>query len=169
VAAKLELVPSEDAACVVLSNRANSRAFVDALCDRLLQTVLPGWPGIPAIPDPIPQPLAPIGDYAGQWRGDLIAQGRRVPVRLIIEAGQRASLAIDRGPEVPITELGLVDGVITGSSRGDIGSPDTRRNHVDTLALQLVLRGGAIDGEIIATNATATLPHWVELRRPASD
>jgi CubicO group peptidase (beta-lactamase class C family) len=165
VAAKLALIPSHDAACVVLANRANARAFVDALCDRMLQTLVPDWHGIVNLPGPAPGPLAPRADYAGTWRGELVAQGRRVPVRLIIDGERQGQIAIGDGPAMPIKDLGLSDGVITGDSKGEIGSPDTRRNRVDVLALRLVLRGPILDGEIIAWDDNASLPHWVALRR----
>jgi CubicO group peptidase (beta-lactamase class C family) len=160
------LVPSLDIACVVLSNR-RSPTFLAGVRDRMLQTVAPRWHGIPEPATSPLQPLAPLADYVGEWRGELIAQGRPVAVSLTIERDRRGSLAIDHGPAAPITEFGLIDGSLSGETKGEIGSPDTRRKHLTALSLSLKLRNNVIDGEIIAFALTdkhmTILPHWVEL------
>lgn len=166
VAAQLTLLPAHDAACVVLSNRRNDRPFIDAICDRMLRTVVPGWRGIPSGPDPEPRPLAPLADYAGTWRGELIAQRRHIPVRLTIEDERHAQLAIAGARSAPLRDLGLLDGLLVGDTTGDIASPDVRRNRLTALSLKLKLRGDVLDGEIIASSPDATLPARVELRRP---
>jgi CubicO group peptidase (beta-lactamase class C family) len=165
VAAQLVLVPSRDAACVVLSNRRNDRPFIEAVCDRLLQTVMPEWRGVRVPPEPGVQPVAPLADYAGTWHGQMIAQRRPVAVALTIDGDRQGTLAIADGPAAPITDLGLSDGVLVGDTRGDLGSPDSRRNHVATLSVRLKLRGAVLDGEIIGAEDDATLPNWVELHR----
>jgi CubicO group peptidase (beta-lactamase class C family) len=169
VAAEFVLVPSHDVACVVLSNRSSDRAFIEALRNRMLQTVVPSWDGIPMPADPELKPFTPLADYVGDWRGALLAQGQRVPVTLIIDGDRQGSLAVGTGPATPITDLGLLDGLISGDSKGDIGSPDTRREHLEKLNLSLKLRGTMIDGEIIAwdksTRRMVILPYWVELHR----
>jgi CubicO group peptidase (beta-lactamase class C family) len=169
VASEFVLVPAHDAACIVLSNRSTDRAFLEAVRDRLLRSIVPAWHGIPDPPQPALAPLAPLADYAGDWRGTLLAQGRRVAIRLTIEAPSRGSLAVGDAPAVPITDLGLLDGLISGDTRGDLGSPDTRRYPLDQLNLTLKLRGATIDGEIVAWEKTrrnmAIFPYWVELRR----
>jgi CubicO group peptidase (beta-lactamase class C family) len=165
VAAQIVLLPSRDAGCVVLSNRSNDRPFIDSVCRRMLQTIVPAWRGIQEPPDPGVQPLVPLVDYTGHWHGQMIAQRRPVAIRLTITGDRRGTLAIGDGPATPITDLGLSDGVLVGDARGDLGSPDSRRNHVEALALKLTLRGTVLDGEIIGAEAHATLPNWVELRR----
>jgi CubicO group peptidase (beta-lactamase class C family) len=165
VAAQLVLVPARDAACVVLSNRRNNRPFIESVCDRMLQTVLSEWRGWRPPPDPGVQPLAPLADYAGRWHGEMIAQGRRVPVNLTIDGDRQGTLAIDAGVASPIRDLGLYGDLLVGDTTGDIGSPDARRNRVDTVSLKLKLRGDVLDGELIGAEDDATLPNWVELRR----
>jgi CubicO group peptidase (beta-lactamase class C family) len=165
VAASLVLVPSSDAACVVVSNRRNNRDFIDGVCDRMLRTVVPDWRGFPSSPDPVPQPLEPFDDYHGDWQGVLIAEQRRLPLRLLIGSDRQGHLAFGDGPAAPITGFALVDGFVVGDSVGDIDTPDVRRNQLHELRLKLKLRGNVLDGEIIASAPDATLPHRVELQR----
>jgi hypothetical protein len=166
VAAELVLVPSLDIACVVLSNRRN-HDFLVAVRDRMLRTVAAHWHGVQEPAESKLQPLAPLADYAGEWRGELIAQGRHLAVSLIIDRNRQGSLAIEHGPAAPIKDLGVMDGLISGDTTGEIGSPDTRREHLTALSLGLKLRGKVIDGEIIAWRMTdkhmTILPHWVQL------
>jgi CubicO group peptidase (beta-lactamase class C family) len=173
VAAEFVLVPDADVACVVLSNRRGDRAFFERVRDRLLRTRMPDWDGIAPPSDPPSRPLSPLAAYQGTWRGTLLAQGREVPVVLDIASASRATLSLGDGPARPVAELGLVDGLLSGDSEGDIGSPDARREGVTRIALNLKLRDGRIDGEIIAWRKTSSnmtmLPHWTVLRKAASD
>lgn len=93
-----------------------------------------------------------------------------MPVELRIAPDRSGTLAIGAGPAAPIKDLGLTDGLLSGDSRGDIGSPDTRRHHLEQISLNLKLRGARIDGEIFAWKITdremTILPHWTTLRRP---
>jgi CubicO group peptidase (beta-lactamase class C family) len=169
VSTEFGLVPSADAACIVLSNRRGSRAFLESVRDRMLRTVVPGWTGIPPTPAGSLVPLAPLPDYAGTWRGMLHAPGRDVPVVLAIRGADDATLSVDGHPPQPVTDLGLIDGLLNGDSLGDIGSADTRREGVRKLSLNLKYRGDRIDGEIIAWRKESwnmtILPHWTELHR----
>jgi len=149
VATEFVLVPSADAAVVVLSNR-RGRQFLESVRDRLLRSVVPGWSGLPAPPNPTPQPLDPAAAYTGTWRGTLVAQRRLVPAVLVITGPDQGTLSVAGRPPQPITGLALVDGRISGDTVGDIGSPDTRREGLTQLSLDLALRPGRIDGDVIA-------------------
>lgn len=169
VATEFVLVPSFDVACIVLSNRRDSHAFLESVRDRMLRTVLPAWTKIPPTPAGSLAPLAPVSAYLGTWRGTLLAQGREVPVVLAIGSADAATLSVDGHAAEPVTSLGLIDGLLNGDSVGDIGSPDTQREDVRKLALNLKYRGDRINGEIIAWRKESwnmtILPHWVELHR----
>lgn len=178
VAAEFVLVPEAGAAAVVVSNRRGDRAFFESLRDRMLRSVVPGWRGIPAAPQPGVVPLAPLRDYLGQWRGTLLAQGRQVPIRLSIAGAGDARLSLDGGPDAPVEDIGLVDGRLSGDVHAAIDAPDARRERLERLSLDLTLRGDRIDGEIVAWRKTSTnmtiLPFWTRLRRaearaPAAD
>lgn len=167
VSADFVLVPSQHVAYVMVSNRHGNRAFFDELRDRTMRTVLPSWHGLPAQQDPPLAPLAPLKAYVGQWQGTLRGQGRIVPVTLTIAPDAKGTLSVDGGPAQPITDLGLIDGWISGDTKGDIGSADTQRWNLDKLSLSLKLRDRRIDGEIIAWQKTVdnmtVLPYWTQL------
>lgn len=163
------LLPGEDVACIVLSNRRSSEDFVQKLRDRMIRTLVPDWHGIPSQPNPPLLPLRPLASYVGEWRGTLLAQGKHTPVALTITPDGQGGLSLhDRTPQ-PITDLGLLDGLISGHSQGQIGSPDTLRENLEKLELNLKLRGQRIDGEIVAWRKTSEnmtiLPFWVQLER----
>ncbi|TKR33301.1 beta-lactamase family protein [Luteimonas gilva] len=169
VKAEFVLVPSADAAVIVLSNRRGPKGFIDGVRDRLLKTVVPSWTELPSTPNSPLQPLQPVKDYRGQWRGTMLAQGKRVPITLAIAADGTGTLSVDGGAARPIADFGLIDGLISGESHGDVDSPDTRRERLDQLSLGLKLRGDRIDGEIVAYRLTsehmAIYPYWTELER----
>ncbi|HJR73613.1 MAG TPA: serine hydrolase domain-containing protein [Luteimonas sp.] len=169
VKAEFVLVPSAGAAVVVLSNRRGPKGFIDGVRDRLLKTVVPDWTALPFTPNAPLQPLQPVKDYRGQWRGTMLAQGKRVPVVLAIADDGKGTLSVGGGPARPIADFGTIDGVLSGESHGDVGSPDTRREGLDQLSLGLKLRGDRIDGEIVAWRLTsehmAIYPYWTDLER----
>jgi CubicO group peptidase (beta-lactamase class C family) len=168
VATDLVLVPSLDVACVVLSNQRD-RKFLSALRDRLLQAAIPGWHVALDLPDPALQPVEPLASYLGTWRGTLRAQGADVPVALTIAADRSGTLAVGDSPPVPISQLGLSEGRLSGDIRGDIGSPDARAHRLDQVSLDLRLHGDVLDGDIQAWRVTdremTILPHRAVLGR----
>src|SRR5690606_14315609 len=101
--------------------------------------------------------------------GTLLAQGKHVPVQLVIAGDGQGTLKIGDQPARPITDLGLIEGWISGDSQGDISSANTRRDGLDQLALSLKRRGDRIEGEIVAWRKTSTRmvmwPFWTELAR----
>ncbi|MGX5729517.1 serine hydrolase domain-containing protein [Pseudoxanthomonas beigongshangi] len=173
VNAEFVLVPSADAAVIVLSNQRGAPGFIGDVRDRLLKTVVPGWTTLPRPANPPLLPLQPLQDYRGTWRGTLLAQGKRLPTVLAISEDGKATLSVGDGPANPITDFGLIDGLVSGEVKGDIGSPDTRREGLDQLSLALKLRGNRIDGEIVAWRKTsesmAMFPYWTDLERTSDD
>ncbi|TWI04616.1 CubicO group peptidase (beta-lactamase class C family) [Luteimonas cucumeris] len=163
------LLPGEDVAAIVLSNRRSQNDFIEKLRDRMIRTVVPEWHGIPSPPNASLLPLDPLADYAGEWRGTVLAQGRHVPVVLTITPQGQGSLSLHGRAAQPIDKLGLVDGLISGDIKGQVGSPDELRENLDDLALNLKLRGDRIDGEIVAWRKTSEnmtfLPFWTALER----
>ncbi|MGQ4659567.1 serine hydrolase [Lysobacter sp. F6437] len=169
VVTEFALVPEADAAVVVLSNHGGSHQFLDTLRDRLLRTVVPGWQGMPGSPQSPLQPLQPASAYAGTWRGVVQAQGQRIPATLVITPRGTGTFTLRNRSPQPISDLGLIDGLVNGEVSGDIDSPDTRRESLDTLALNLKLRGDRLDGEVIAwrktSNKMTILPFRTDLHR----
>ncbi len=163
------LVPSAGVACIVLSNRRGGPSFIEGVRDRMLRTAIPDWQGIPNPPNPPLLPLKPTKNYAGRWAGTMLAQGKRLPVVLSIDDASKGTLSVGNGTPQPIADFGLIDGVVSGESHGDVGSPDTLRERLNQLSLGLKLRGDRMDGEIVAWRKTsesmAMFPYWVELER----
>lgn len=166
VKAEFVLIPGKDLGVVVLSNRHADQPFVEGIRDRLIRSVLPDWPGLAPVDTPLlPVPAAGVGT----WSGTLWAQGRAIPVQLVITGPKSATIALGDGPVQPVTDLGLSDGALSGDAKGDIDAPDARREGLHQVSLNLRLRGDVIDGETIAWfkngSRMAVLPYWTKLTR----
>ncbi|OOG39625.1 hypothetical protein B0E52_13140 [Rhodanobacter sp. C06] len=169
VRSEFVLVPGADAACVVLSNRHSDREFIEKLRDRLLASVVPGWPGIPFYNTPAPAPLHPAGEYAGEWKGSLTAQGKTVPVALRISPDGKATFAVGDAPAAVLEGLGLLDKRFVGDTTGMIEAPDAEREHLRKISLDMRRDGERLVGEAvawrIAVDRMAIVPYHMELRR----
>lgn len=172
VRSEFVLVPDADVACVILSNRHSDREFIEKLRDRLLASVVPGWPGIPFYNTPTPAPLHPAGEYAGEWKGALTTQGKAVPVVLRIAPSGKATFAIGDAPAVAIDGLGLLDQRLVGDTTGVIKAPDAEREHLRKISLDMRRDGERLAGEAVAwritANRMAIVPYHMELRRLAA-
>ena len=167
VVAVMMLLPSRDIACVVLTNHDDDHDLVERIRDAALRTLVPTWrwQSLPAAPaQPLPQ------DYRGTWRGKVHDGENEIPVALSI-AERAASLQIDRQAPQPIAQLGLVEGVLTGTTRGKLEFPAAKAAQADGLSLRLRLRGSKLAGEIgteVPIPRAAVpghLPFWAELSR----
>ncbi|HEY4145967.1 serine hydrolase domain-containing protein [Pinirhizobacter sp.] len=167
VNAEFVLVPGFDVACIVLNNRHSDGEFITSVRDRLIRAVAPSWQGIPKQPVAAPAPLT--AEYQGTWRGTVQAQGHRVNATLVIDKQGKSTFAIEGQLPAPITDLGIVDGWISGDTTGGTGAPDAERAKLTKLSLSLKLRGDRIDGEIDAWDKTparmTVLPFWAKLTR----
>jgi CubicO group peptidase (beta-lactamase class C family) len=161
------LLPSRDISCVVLTNQDADQDLVERIRDALIRTLVPrwGWKSFASLP---PQPLPE--SYRGKWRGILHDGDRTVPLSLLI-ADKESTLRIQGQNAESISDLGLVEEMMVGKTRGDLGLPTTRAAKADTLSLRLKLRGPKLEGEIGAEapipNAKDPehLPFWAEFSR----
>jgi CubicO group peptidase (beta-lactamase class C family) len=173
VRSEFVLVPDADVACVILSNRRTDGAFIGKLRDRLLASVVPGWAGIPTY-GPTTDPLQPADDYAGEWTGSLVAQGKTVPVVMRISADGKGTFELGDAPAAGIDGLGLQDGRLVGDTSGVVDAPDAQREHLRKISLDVRRDGGRLLGEAVAWRVTASrmavVPYRIELdRRPGSE
>jgi hypothetical protein len=108
--------------------------------------------------------------YCGKWQGILHDGDRTVALSLLI-ADKESTLRIQGQNAESITDSGLVEAMMVGKARGDLGLPATRAAKADTLSLRLKLRGPKLEGEI---GAEAPIPHakgpehipfWAEFSR----
>ncbi|WP_250628114.1 serine hydrolase domain-containing protein [Pinirhizobacter soli] len=167
VDAEFVLLPGADVACIVLNNRHADEDFITGVRDRLIQAIAPSWKGIPKPPVSAPMPLT--ADYQGTWQGTVQAQGHRVNATLVIDKQGKGTFAIEGQSPAPITDLGIVDGWLSGDTTGRTGASDAERAKLTKLSLGLKLRGDTIDGEIDAWDKTPAsmtiLPFWAKLTR----
>jgi CubicO group peptidase (beta-lactamase class C family) len=146
------LLPSRDISCVVLTNHDNDHELVERIRDAAIRTLVAEW-SWKSVSPPFPERLPEI--YHGNWRGRLHDGDRVVPLTLSI-AEKESTLQIQEEKPEPISELGLVEGMMLGKTRGDLGLPATRAVKADGLSLWLQLRASKLEGEI---GAEAPIPH----------
>ncbi|SEJ51349.1 serine hydrolase domain-containing protein [Frateuria terrea] len=170
VRSEFVLVPSADVGCVVLSNSRADREFIDKVRDRLVASLVPGWPGL-SFGTPKPVPLHSAGEYAGAWKGVLTAQGKAIPVALRIWPDGKATFAVGQAPAAGVDGLGRVDKRLVGDTTGVIEAPDAEREHLQKLSLDVRRDGDRLLGEAVAWRVTADrmaiVPYHMELKRLA--
>jgi CubicO group peptidase (beta-lactamase class C family) len=161
------LLPSRDISCVVLTNHDDDQELVGRIRDAAIRTLVPEWSWKSLSPPPserLPE------TYRGRWRGRLHDGDRVVPLTLSI-AEKQSTLRIQGEKPEPISDLGLVQGIMEGKTRGDLGLPSSRTAKADRLSLRLRLRGSKLEGEIGAevpiphAKDPEHLPFWAEFSR----
>lgn len=166
VATALRMVPSENLACMVLTNRSDGDELCQSVCAEILSTYLPEWRQLEDNSGPSPSPFVITPGLGGHWRGRLTNDGAKMRVRLKIESSDSALLQLDDKPAEKITEMHLEGVGFTGASTGVIESPDARRTGAKTLRLKLIPREGMLVGRILATDSkTVMLPYVLSLNR----
>jgi CubicO group peptidase (beta-lactamase class C family) len=166
VATALRMVPSEDLACLVLTNRSDGGELCQKVCNEILSGYLHEWRQPEESSGPSPSPFVISPGFGGHWRGTLTNDGAKMQVRLDIESSDSATLQLDDKPAEKITAMHLEGVGFTGASNGVIESPDARRTGAKTLSLKLIPHEGMLVGRILATDSkTATLPYVLSLNR----
>ena len=169
VATVLNMVPSEDLACLVLTNRTNGRELCTRLCNDVLSTYLPQWSQPEDNCGSSPSPFVINPEVSGHWQGTLTNDGAKMQVRLNIESSDSATLQLGQMPAEKITELHSEGVGFTGVSTGVIESPDARGTGAKTLSLKLIPHEGMLVGRILAADSkTVTLPYILRLNRAAA-
>ncbi len=72
VATALYMVPSENLACLVLTNRTDGRELCSSVSNEILSTYLPEWRPPTETVGPSPAPFVITPELGGRWRGTLI-------------------------------------------------------------------------------------------------
>jgi hypothetical protein len=166
VATALYMVPSEDLACLVLTNRSDGRELCSSVCNEILSSYLPEWHRPEETSGPAPSPFVITAELGGRWQGTLTNGGAKMQVRLNLESTDSATLQLDEKPAEKITELHLEGAGFTGASAGLIESPDAIRAGAKTLSLKLIPHEERLVGRILATDSkTVMLPYVLSLSR----
>jgi CubicO group peptidase (beta-lactamase class C family) len=162
------MVPGADVACIVLSNRHSNRKFIGKVRDRLIASLVPGWSGVPGY-TATPAPLHHAGEYAGTWKGSVIAQGKVIPAVLRISPDAKATFALGDADAVGVEGLALLDERLVGDTTGVIDAPDAKREHLRKIALDMRRDGDRLVGEAVAWRKTADrmaiVPYRIDLTR----
>jgi hypothetical protein len=161
------LLPSRDISCVVLTNHDDDQELVDRIRDAAIRTLVPEWTWKSLSPPPserLPE------TYRGKWQGRLHDGDKVVPLTLSISEAESTLCIQGQKPEL-ISDLGLVEGMMRGKTRGDLGLSAARAAKAVGLSLRLQLRGSKLEGEIGAEapipNAREPdhVPFWAEFSR----
>ena len=171
VATVLYMIPSENLACLVLTNRADARELAHSVCDQILVSYLPEWIAPEENADLPPSRFVVTREFGGRWAGMLTDGGANMRVKLDIESGDSATLALDEKPAEKITEMQSEGIAFTGTSTGLIESDDAIRNKAKTLKIKLIPHEGKLVGRIIAEDGkpgsmpSVMLPYVLSLNR----
>jgi len=170
VATTMYMVPSENLACLVLTNRSDGREFVFSICDQMLATILPGWTEPDETVGPSRSPFTVTPEVLGLWEGTLGNGGADMRARLEIKSSDTATLALADKPAEKIVETQSEGSALTGRTVGRIESMDALRNEATNLALKLTPQDGKLVGRILASaNKPGTLlPYVLSLNRKAA-
>jgi hypothetical protein len=166
VATALYMVPSENLACLVLTNRSDGRELCSSVCNQVLASYLPEWRQPEETSGPAPSKFVVMPSLGGRWQGTLTNGGAKMRVRLNIESSELATLQLDGRPVEKISEMFSEGFAFTGVSSGLIDCPDARRTGAKTLKIKLVPYRGMLVGRMLATDfKTVTLPYVLSLNR----
>jgi CubicO group peptidase (beta-lactamase class C family) len=173
VATVLYMIPSENLACLVLTNRSDSRELAHSVCDQILASYLPEWIPPEENAELPPSPFVVTREFGGRWAGVLTDGGANMRVKLDIESSDSAALALDEKPAEKITEMQSEGMGFTGTSTGLIESADAVRNQAKTLKIKLIPYEGKLVGRVIAVGGklggmpSVMLPYVLTLNRVA--
>ena len=172
VATILYMIPSEELACLVLTNRSDGRELAARVCNQILASYLPEWHQPEETCDPSPSRFQASRGFAGRWHGTLTNGGANMPVRLNIESSDSASFALGDKPAEQINRMQWEGVALIGTSAGLIESDDAIRTAARTLKIKLIPHEGRLVGRVLAIAGdpnfkNATLPYVLTLNRGA--
>jgi CubicO group peptidase (beta-lactamase class C family) len=163
VATLLYMIPAENLACLVLTNRSNGQELTHSVCDQILASYLPESTPPPENAGPSPSAFVATRDVAGRWEGMLTNDGAKMRVTLEIQSSDSATIALGEKTPEKITEMQSEGMGFTGTSVGWIESADAIRNQTKTLKLKLIPHGGKLVGRILAEGNRPHLTSWAVL------
>jgi CubicO group peptidase (beta-lactamase class C family) len=170
VATMMYMIPSENLACVVLTNRSDGREFALGTCDQILATILPQWTRPDETPSPSRSPFTATPEFLGLWEGVLADGGAEMRVRLEIKSSDTATLALADTPAEKIEEMQSEGTGLTGKTVGIIQSADAIRNEATNLSVKLMTQDGKLVGRILASAKSpgTLLPYVLSLNRKSA-
>jgi CubicO group peptidase (beta-lactamase class C family) len=169
VATKLYMVPSENLACLVLTNRTDGTALANGVCDQILRSYLSEWKPPEEDAGPPSKPFVATSDFIGRWKGTLKNGGADMPVRLQVDSST-ATLALGNGPPAKLLQMQSQGPGLEGMSDGLIESSDAAAFGVRKLVVKLIPQDGKLAGRVFARGTkpglvVANLPFVLTLDR----
>ncbi|HET7086326.1 MAG TPA: serine hydrolase domain-containing protein [Rhizomicrobium sp.] len=165
----LYLVPSENLACLVLTNRSDNGNLAQTLADKMIAAVLPGWARPDTRMSALRSPFPGTTEFVGRWTGRLTGGGADMKVDVDIAADAEATLSLNDRPAENVKNLQLEGGALIGNANGLIDAADTIKNKAAFLDFKLLRRDTSLAGRIIANSSTpervAAIPFIVSLNR----
>lgn len=167
VATMLYMVPSENLACLTLTNRSNRSEFAYGVCDQIMAVMLPRWTPPSESVAPPPSALSAASPFFGQWEGTLSNGGANLPVRLEIKSGDSATLAFAHASAEKLSDLRMEGIAFAAKAVAAIDSPDAIRSEARNLSLKLMVQNGKLLGRILAKSKDGgtSLPYVMTLSR----
>jgi CubicO group peptidase (beta-lactamase class C family) len=168
VATKLYMVPSEDLACLVLTNRTDGMELANGICDQILRSYLPEWTPPEEDAGPRSEPFVATSEFIGRWKGVLRNGGAEEPVRLQVDSSTSATLALGKAPAATILQMQSQGPGVEGMSTGLIESDDAAAFGVRKLVVKLIPQNGKLVGRVTARGVIpglvlANLPYVLSL------
>ena len=170
VAAKIFVLPSEDLACVVLTNRTDATQLVGECWEEIIQSYVPGFTVPQEDAGPAADNFVPTASCIGAWKGKLRNAGADQTVRFTFSAEGTATLGLSGRPPQRVNQLmgdsGGFEGITSGLIDCDHGEAFGSR----TLVLKLVPHAGKLCGRVTARGTRpglllANLPYVLTLER----
>jgi CubicO group peptidase (beta-lactamase class C family) len=151
VATSLYMLPSENLACLVLTNQSDGRELCSSVCHQVLASYVPEWQQPEETSGPSSSPFVVTPSFGGRWQGALADGGAKMQVSLKIDSSDSAVLALGDKPAERITGMRSEGLALTGVSAGLIDSPDVLRAGAKTLQIKLLPHEGKLLGRVLAT------------------
>jgi len=170
VATIIYMFPSENLACLALTNRSDGIEFAFGLCDQILAAILPEWAQPNETVGSSRSPFTVTPEFLGLWKGTLSNGGADRRVKLEITSSDQATLTLPDKPAEKIVEMQSEGTALTGRTVGTIESIDALRNKATNLALKLTPQDGKLVGRILASakKPGTLLPYVLTLNRAGS-
>ena len=170
VATKLYMVPSEDLACLVLTNRTDGTEFANGICDQILRSYLPEWTPPEEYAGPPSEPFVATSAFIGRWTGILRNGGAEEPVRLQVDSSISATLVLGKGPAAKILQMQSRGPGVEGTLTGLIESDDAAAFGVRDLVIKLIPQDRKLLGRVLARGVKpglgfANLPYVLTLEK----
>ena len=170
VATKLYMVPSEDLACLVLTNRTDGTELANGICDQILRSYLPEWTPPEEDAGPPSEPFAATSEFIGRWTGKLRNDGAEEQVHFQVDSSTSATLALGKAPAGKILQMQSQGPGVEGMSSGLIESVDVTAFGVRKLVIKLIPQDGKLVGRVVARGVKAgvgfaNLPYVLTLER----